>query len=56
MLGERYLRSRYVKSKEAGQERERQLWTAWNLLREEALREGRGFTEAPPSGSSKDNK
>ena len=48
MLAERYLKSRYAKGKEQGQEEERQRWLAWNQRREEALREGRDFTEPPP--------
>ena len=44
MLAERYLKSRYDK----GREEERQRWLAWNQRREEALREGRDFTEPPP--------
>ena len=56
MLAERYLRSRYAKGKEAGlkegreegREEERLQWQAWNQRREEALREGREFTEPPP--------
>ena len=47
MLAERYLRSRYAK----GREDERQEWRAWNLRREEALREGREFTELPPDAA-----
>ena len=65
MLAERYLRSRYAKGKEEGLEEgreegrekgreegrkeERHQWQAWNQRREEALREGREFTEPPPS-------
>ena len=61
MLAERYLRSRYDKGKEEGRqegreegrekgrEEEREHWLAWNRRREEALREGKEFTEPPPS-------
>ncbi|MCY4367643.1 MAG: hypothetical protein OXE17_15670 [Chloroflexi bacterium] len=56
MLAERYLRSRYAKAKaeglkeghQEGREEEREQWLAWNQRREEALREGREFTEPPP--------
>ena len=64
MLAERYLRSRYAKGKaeglregrdegrqeghQEGREEEREQWLAWNQRREEALREGREFTEPPP--------
>ena len=34
--------------REAGREEERLQWQAWNQRREEALREGREFTEPPP--------
>ena len=44
MLAERYLRSRYAK----GREDERQEWHAWNQRREEALRQGKEFTEPAP--------
>ena len=57
MLAERYLKSRYDKGKEdgreEGQEEERQRWLAWNQRREEALREGREFTEPPPGETEK---
>lgn len=56
MLAERYLRSRYAKGREEGRENERQLWTAWNIRREAALREGREFTEPPPGDIEKSNK
>ena len=65
MLAERYLRSRYAKGKaeglkegreegrqegrEEGREEERQQWHTWIRRREETLREGREFTEPPPS-------
>ncbi len=45
VLAERYLRSRYAK----GRVDERQQWIAWNQRREEAMREGREFTEPPPA-------
>ena len=56
MLAERYLRSRYAKGKseglkeglKEGREEEREQWLAWNQRREEALREGREFSEPPP--------
>ena len=44
MLAERYLKSRYAK----GREDERQEWQSWNQRREEALRQGKEFTEPPP--------
>ena len=56
MLAERYLKSRYDKGKEQGQEEERQRWLAWNQRREEALREGRDFTELPPGEAAKNHK
>ena len=49
MLAERYLKSRYAK----GREEERQRWLAWNQRREEALQEGREFTEPPPGETEK---
>ena len=52
MLAERYLKSRYDK----GREEERQRWLAWNQRREEALREGRDFTEPPPGEIEKVDK
>ena len=52
MLAERYLKSRYDK----GREEERQRWLAWNQRREEALREGRDFTELPPGEAAKNHK
>ena len=56
MLAERYLRSRYARGRQdgkkegraEGREEERLQWRAWNQRREEALREGREFTEPPP--------
>ncbi len=51
MLAERYLKSRYAK----GREDERQAWRAWNQRREEALREGKEFTEPPPDAAAKGN-
>ena len=51
MLAERYLRSRYAKGKEEGRQEERLQWRAWNRRREEALREGREFTELPPDAA-----
>ena len=60
MLAERYLRARYAKGKsvglkegrdegrQEGREEEREQWLAWNQRREEALREGREFSEPPP--------
>ena len=60
MLAERYLRSRFAKGKEEGlqegREEVQQLWQAWNLRREEALREGREFTEPPPGEPGDVNK
>ncbi len=56
MLAERYLRSRFAKGREEGQEEERQRWLAWNQRREEALREGREFTEPPPGETGKASK
>ena len=53
MLAERYLKSRYDKGKEEGREEVQQLWLAWNQRREEALREGREFTEPPPGETEK---
>ena len=68
MLAERYLKSRYDKGKkegreegkeegrEEGREEVQKLWFAWNRRREEALREGREFTEPPPAETgSKDS-
>ena len=47
MLAERYLRSRYAKGRQEGREEGRvevqQEWLAWNLRREEAMREGKEF-------------
>ena len=58
MLAERYLRSRYAKGREEGKdegrEEEREKWIAWNQRREEALKEGREFTEPPPNATVKD--
>lgn len=51
MLAERYLKYRYSK----GREEERQRWIAWNRRREEALKEGREFTEPPPGEDGKDS-
>lgn len=51
MLAERYLKSRYAKGKEEGRKEERLQWRAWNQRREEALREGREFTEPPPDAA-----
>ena len=56
MLAERYLRSRYAKGREEGREEVQQLWQAWNQRREEALREGREFTEPPPGETEKASK
>lgn len=56
MLAERYLRSRYAKGKEDGLKEAQQQWQAWNRRREEALREGREFTEPPPGESQNVNK
>lgn len=56
MLAERYLRSRFVKGKEEGREEERQRWLTWNRRREEALQEGREFTEPPPGETEKVSK
>ena len=64
MLAERYLKSRYEKGKEEGlqegrqegQERERQQWLAWNRRRDEAIREGREFSEPPPGEVEKVDK
>lgn len=56
MLAERYLRSRYTKGKEDGLKEAQQQWQAWNRRREEALREGREFTEPPPGESQNANK
>jgi hypothetical protein len=63
VLSERYLRSRYAKGREEGleegeqkgREEERQQWLAWNQRREAALREGRDFTEPPPSNPAKED-
>ncbi len=64
MLAERYLRSRYAKGKEEGlkegrqegREEAQQQWLAWNQRREEALRQGKEFTELPPGESENVNK
>ncbi len=60
MLAERYLRSRYAKGKEDGREEGReevqQQWRAWNQRREEALRDGKEFTEPPPGSEDKNGK
>ena len=60
MLAERYLRSRYAKGKEDGREEGReevqQQWRAWNQRREEALRDGKEFTEPPPGSEDKSGK
>jgi hypothetical protein len=71
VLSERYLRSRYAKGRQEGlqagreegleegeqkgREEERQQWLAWNQRREAALREGRDFTEPPPSNPAKED-
>ncbi len=59
MLAERYLKSRYAKGrkegKEEGREEERGKWREWNLRREQALREGKEFTEPPPDAAAKGN-
>ena len=52
MLAERYLKLRYAK----GREDERQEWQSWNQRREEALRQGKEFTEPPPGKSQDGNK
>ena len=56
MLAERYLRSRYAKGKEEGREEVQQQWRAWNQRREEALRDGKEFTEPPPGSEDKNGK
>ncbi len=56
MLAERYLRSRYAKGRQEGKEEERQQWIAWNQRREEALREGKEFTEPPPIETNSDKR
>jgi hypothetical protein len=38
-----------------GREEEHQQWLAWNQRREAALREGRDFTEPPPSSPAKED-
>ena len=38
---------------EEGRDKERQQWLAWNLRREEALREGKEFDEPPPGETKK---
>ena len=38
-----------------GREEEHQQWLAWNQRREAALREGRDFTEPPPSNPAKED-
>jgi len=65
MLAERYLKSRYEKGKkdgreegrkegrEEGREEVQKLWVAWNRCREEALREGKEFTEPSPGETEK---
>ena len=71
VLSERYLRSRYAKGRQEGlqegreegleegeqkgREEEHQQWLAWNQRREAALREGRDFTEPPPSNPAKED-
>ena len=59
MLAEKYLRSRYAKGredgKEEGREEEREKWRAWNHRREEALLQGKEFTEPPPDDTAKGN-
>ncbi|MDE2939900.1 MAG: hypothetical protein OXR67_13450 [Chloroflexota bacterium] len=60
MLAERYLKSRYAKGKEEGREEGREevqkQWQAWNRRREEALQEGREFSEPPPGETEKVSK
>ena len=66
MLAERYLRERYNKGREEGleegreegregreegREEERRAWLEWNQRREQAVKDGREFTEPPPSSS-----
>ena len=55
MLAERYLRERYNKGREEGleegREEERRAWVEWNERREQAVKDGREFTEPPPSPS-----
>jgi hypothetical protein len=53
MLAERYLKSRYERGREEGREEIQKLWQAWNQRREEALGEGREFTEPPPGETEK---
>ena len=38
-----------------GREEEHQQWLAWNQRREAALRQGRDFTEPPPSNPAKED-